>query len=256
MTELTNGYAPWEIRKLYATHPAVTLLSEVLPSISTDNSERLDGMLGGVGVCDVLGIRGIGLDRRGVMLCPAFVSKARPVAARTRMALGRVARHLATAYRLRQRHQESPDAILTPSGRVEHVEAEGSDQRALAEIVNAAKRIGLARGKLRREEPERAVELWRALVSGRWSVVESVESDGKRYLLARRNDLGVPHPRALTPSEAGVLALAAAGHSNKAMAYELGLSPSRVSRLLHEAMSKLAMRSRAELVAYRDRQTT
>lgn len=123
-------------------------------------------------------------------------------------------------------------------------------EAGLGDIAGLAHRIGLARGALRRERPERAAELWRALVSGHRSVVESVESHGTRYLLALHSARGAADPRQLTQRERDVLELAAAGHSNNAVSLELGLSPARVSRLLHAGMGKLGIRARAELAAY------
>lgn len=72
---------------------------------------------------------------------------------------------------------------------------------------------------LRRTSPEEALDLWQALFEGRWSIVEQVESDGKRVILARRNEPGVSDPRSLTPGERDVLAYAALGHSNKYVAF-------------------------------------
>src|SRR5512139_1510071 len=106
---------------------------------------------------------------------------------------------------------------------------DGSESRAVRfDIVGVTPSIGPTCDELRREEPERAAELWQALVSGRRSIVESVEGHGKRYLLARRNAPGVACPRTLTECERAVLALAAAGHSNNAVCHELGLSAARV----------------------------
>jgi DNA-binding CsgD family transcriptional regulator len=86
---------------------------------------------------------------------------------------------------------------------------------------------------------ERSVELWRGLVSGRWSVVEHFESAGKRYYLAHKNDPELARDRALTPREQQVLRYAELGQSNKLIAYSLGLSISTVSTLLSKARRKL-----------------
>lgn len=249
MLSSTPSYPPGVVRRLFASSPQVALLSEVLAGIDSSEGSAIRSEVQGFGITEVVGVRGFGLDRRGVMLCPLFLApRALPRAVRN--SLGRVARHLATGYRLRSQGSEQPEAVLTPNGRIEHAEPCARDRRSLRELTEAVDRIGVARGRLRREAPERAVELWRALVSGRWSIVETVERDGKRFLLARRNELGVTHARALTQRQGEVLALAAAGHSNGAIAYELGLSPARVSRALHDGMDRLGFRSRAELLAY------
>ena len=88
-------------------------------------------------------------------------------------------------------------------------------------------------------ERELVVELWRALISGRWSVVEHFERDGKRYYLAHKNDPELAADRALTPRERQVFGYAELGHSDKLIAYSLGLSLSTVSTLLSSARRKL-----------------
>jgi DNA-binding CsgD family transcriptional regulator len=102
---------------------------------------------------------------------------------------------------------------------------------------------------MRRRDPDEAVELWRGLVAGRWSVVDQFDHDGKRFVVAVPNE---PRPRftgrELTAREAQVTALAARGHSNKLIAYELGLSVSTVGAYLASAARKLGAPTRASLV--------
>ncbi|MBI4954932.1 MAG: hypothetical protein HY908_23115 [Myxococcales bacterium] len=87
-----------------------------------------------------------------------------------------------------------------------------------------------------------------ALFAGRWSIVEHVERDGKRLLLARKNDPGAPDLAAIAPAEAAVLARAALGHGHKLIAYELGLSMSTLHVHLARGMRRLGVASRAELI--------
>jgi DNA-binding NarL/FixJ family response regulator len=81
--------------------------------------------------------------------------------------------------------------------------------------------------------------VWRGLVAGRWSLVEQVDTDGRRYLIAHRNDPTTPDLRALTSRERQVVGYADLGHSNKLIAYELGLSPSTVGVQLKRGRAKL-----------------
>lgn len=97
-------------------------------------------------------------------------------------------------------------------------------------------------------EPQRAIALWHALIAGNWSVVNHTDSDGKRFILARRNASNISDPAALTPNERSVAHLAAFEHSSKLIAYELGVSASVVSERLKVALAKLGLRTRAELV--------
>jgi DNA-binding CsgD family transcriptional regulator len=94
-------------------------------------------------------------------------------------------------------------------------------------------------------DPDGAQAEWRALSAGRWSVVEHFDRDGRRYLVAFRAE-GAPM---LSPRERAVAALAAAGCSNKAIGYELGIATSTVGGHLASAMRKLGVPSRVEMVA-------
>jgi DNA-binding NarL/FixJ family response regulator len=106
----------------------------------------------------------------------------------------------------------------------------------LREGVRAIER---ARGPLRRRDPREAIELWRGLVAGLWSLVDHFDSDGRRYLVAHRNDPRTPDPRGLTERERQIVAYADLGQSNKHIAYQLGLSPSTVAVHLARAREKL-----------------
>ena len=79
-------------------------------------------------------------------------------------------------------------------------------------------------------------------------MVETVERDGKRFLLARRNPLPSRDLLALTKEEGDVVWLVVQGHSTKFVAYELGLSVGTVARRLTRAMRKLRVTSRRELL--------
>jgi DNA-binding CsgD family transcriptional regulator len=81
--------------------------------------------------------------------------------------------------------------------------------------------------------------LWQAMVEGRWSLVDHFDSDGRRFVVAHRNDAAVPDMRGLTWRERQVAAYAALGHANKLIAYELGLSVGTVGQHLATARAKL-----------------
>jgi DNA-binding NarL/FixJ family response regulator len=141
----------------------------------------------------------------------------------------------------------SLEAILTPNGRVVHAEKPAKVESARTALHRAVQAFDHARGSLRRRHPDEAIAIWRALVAGRWSLVDHIESDGRRYVLAHRNDPNVPDIRGLSVRERQVLAYAALGHSNKVIAYDLGLSPSTVASHLARARAKLRLRSNAML---------
>lgn len=174
----------------------------------------------------------------------------------------RISAHLGAAFRMRNRRvvDEAPGVIIDQNDRVQHVEP-GLADADLARIRDAAAAVHRARRI--RMSPEAVLAAWRALYGGRWSVVESVERDGRRLLVARPNaplrncepptsGESVRHRRAetarqLSPQEARVLAALAKGHSNKLIAYELGLTTSTVGTLLARAARKLGCKTRIAL---------
>ena len=166
------------------------------------------------------------------------------------VAWSRVAAHMAAGMRLRRgRRTSSPDqadAVLTPGGRIEH--AGDSSDGSLDALKEAAKAMARARGSSRHADPPGAVEAWKALVSGRWTLLDHFDHDGKRYIVAVRNEPQVPAFTELSPREAQVVAYAAQGHSNKLIAYELGIAPSTVAMHLSTAGAKLGAKSRVELI--------
>ena len=100
---------------------------------------------------------------------------------------------------------------------------------------------------LRREDPAAAVDLWRGLVAGRWSLVDHFDTDGRRYLVARRNDPRALDPRALSDRERQVARFVALGHANKLIAYELGISEASVATHVRRAAAKLGVDGRVQL---------
>ncbi len=107
-----------------------------------------------------------------------------------------------------------------------------------------------------------ALDLHGALVGGRWRLVDTFESEGKRYLIARHNTLASASASASGPGlsvrETQVAVLAAMGHALKRIAYELGVSESCVATYLRRALVKLRLTDRIALsrrfAGFRDRQ--
>jgi DNA-binding CsgD family transcriptional regulator len=164
----------------------------------------------------------------------------------------RVAIHVAQAARLRRRLEASPaEAILSPNGHLEHAETSTPAPHLRQYLTQAVQLRERARGPLRHREPDEALELWRGLVQGRWSLVDHIDSDGRRFILARRNEPEVPGLReSLTQREQQVIARAALGESNKLIGYQLGLSASTVAFHLSSASQKLGVETRDALRAW------
>ncbi|MFZ1865838.1 MAG: helix-turn-helix transcriptional regulator [Polyangiales bacterium] len=128
-------------------------------------------------------------------------------------------------------------------------DAAGAARRPTASqrLREAAVAIDRARGRMRNTDPRKALEGWKALVHGRWSVVDWFDTDGRRFVLAIPNAPEITDPRGLTARESQVAWMAAAGMTNKLIAYRLGLSTSRISLVLRTAMRKLGVRTRTQL---------
>jgi DNA-binding CsgD family transcriptional regulator len=166
--------------------------------------------------------------------------------------LAQIATHLATGYRLHRRLHAADgsaavEAVLTPNGRVEHVEAAANSDLARASLQEAVECRTWSQGQARHDHPEKAVAVWRGLVTGRWTLIDQYERDGRRYILARENTPQIRKSAALSARESQAVSLASLGRSNKLIAYELGLAPSTIRVLIARAAKKLGARSRSEL---------
>ena len=207
-------------------------------------------MLARIGARDILGLNGVNVDGRGVHVGVVFP---RPVSDFLDPAtLARLSSHLAASYRLRSRLRDGPalaraEAVLEPDGSVHHATGAARLRQAREALAAAARRIDRLRSA-GKHEPERAVAQWRALVDARWSLVDHFESDGRRFVLAQRNDPEIGPFALLTTRERQVVALAAMGHANKMIGYELGISVSTAGVLLSRAARKLGAPTRAALI--------
>jgi DNA-binding CsgD family transcriptional regulator len=214
---------------------------------------QVQAALGSFGVGEILGINGINLDGRGLHV-GVFVASG--VAAPEPELLGRLASHLAAASRLRRRlgsarRLDEADAVLDPSGALAHAQPDGGAmlEPARRTLAEAVVRLEHARSRVRKRDPGEALSQWTALVDARWSLVDHFEQDGKRYIVAERNDAEPGPLEVLTRRERQVVSLAALGHANKMIAYELGIAVSTAGVLLSRARRKLSASSRQELIA-------
>ena len=168
----------------------------------------------------------------------------------------RVAAHIGSAFRLhRNRIATSPEsatAVLDTRGRIAHAKSGETADRMRHKLRDAVERMERARGPMRRADPDGAVELWRTLVDAELTLLDHFERGGKRYVVAVANpapSLAARSLASLSPRERQVVAAAAAGRTNKLIAYELGISYSTVRVLLARAARRLGASSRRELVA-------
>jgi DNA-binding CsgD family transcriptional regulator len=176
---------------------------------------------------------------------------------KVRQRWSRICAHIATAMRLRRAARlfagsgkpSDVEAVFAPSGAPLHLE--GGAERASSRVVlqRAVRQQERARLSLRHLSPEQALSEWQALVAGRWTLVDDVETVGRRVILARRNSVSAPALPQLSAEQAQVVGFAALGHSNKLIAYELGIQETAVGMRLTRACHKLGVRSRTELIA-------
>jgi DNA-binding NarL/FixJ family response regulator len=232
---------------LFPATPPVELLHRIFSHAKP--TKEMINILRREGADDAIGVRGSNPDGRGIILAAATSGLA-GLSPRQTWSLNRVASHLAAAARLRLSKPsncplEDADAIFTPRGYLEHFVASQADDDGRNDLRNAIQKRLLANAV--RTDPRLALELWHALIAGRWSIVDHVDNDGKRFILAKRNAPGVREPASLTANERLVLFYATWGHSNKLIGYETGLSPAAVSTHLRRALRKLRMKSRTEL---------
>ena len=243
--------------------PPDVFVAAHVPSPRVDHAtariHRIAGTLGlrtsvmenaiGARVPAMLGVLATDAAATGAMLLlPEGVKTSLP--SRTTRLLSELSVHIAAALRLRRRlapddAQGTAAAVLLPTGELAHG---GPDEVAAREsLAFAVRNIECARGARRRLAPEDAVARWTGLVEGRWSLVDHVERDGKRFLLAHRND-SPSNIATLRAREAQVVTLAALGHSDKHIAYELGIQRSTVATHLRRALAKLRLPTRGALV--------
>jgi DNA-binding CsgD family transcriptional regulator len=247
--------APPLVRAYFPPNVPVVTVRQLSRKIPKPLIEKANSAPEGVSMaCDALGVLAIDYDGRGTFVSVPSKCEVR-VSPRTRQQLACVSAHLVSARRLRSlaafpgEGNGAVEVVLDAAGRVHHAVAGGKPARARTHLAEAVRRVERARGRLRRTDPDEALALWSGLIDGHWSLVDHCERDGRRFILARRNEPGVRDPKALTSRERDVVAYALLGHSNKYIGYMLGIAPSTISSHLESAMKKLQVRSRRELLA-------
>ena len=163
----------------------------------------------------------------------------------------RLAYHLASSYRLRRHLRERKEvplegweALLDPDGRI--LEARG--QTESPEAGDALSRASRARERARSGHDVAPTQHWRPRVETRWTLVDAFSREGRRYVVARENQVATPGLEDLTERERQVVASAAFGKSNKEIAYDLGISHATIRVLLARSCARLGVRSRKELL--------
>jgi len=241
------------LRQLHFSSGCVSTTSHASRGMATADGTPFAQTFHPLGIRDVLGCGGI--NQRSCVMLTAPRRRLSTPDPRFKASFSKVSAHLAAGLRLRESlANASPlddlrtdDAVLDTSFRVNHASGATESRAVRDRLREAAILVDKVRARRQFTEAE-ALDAWRALVDGRWSLVDTFDSDGRRFIVARRNDDQPRDPRGLSQREAQVAALAAMGHSNKLIAYHLGLATSTVATHLRTALHKLGVTTRLELV--------
>jgi DNA-binding CsgD family transcriptional regulator len=241
-----------DLERMYLYSPGVGTMRDMLGVRAADEYSPSSASAAKLGVRDFLGVRALDPSFGGCFFGAPLAQPA--VAKRSFVSTwGRVSAHIAAGLRLRRAlaggapEAHADAAILDARGTVHHAEGAAKTSRNLEALRSAARAMHHARSAGQSETPA-ALSQWQALTAGTWSLVDRFESDGQRFLVARANAPDAPDPRALSRGERVICRYIGAGHSNKLIAYSLGVSEGTVAAHAASAFRKLGVRSRVELV--------
>ncbi|SFE35103.1 helix-turn-helix transcriptional regulator [Nitrosomonas sp. Nm166] len=178
------------------------------------------------------------------------------VTAQERRRWSQIAAHIGAAIRLRNMAArlsiDSPEveAILDSGGTIQDARGPAKDHDVRDKLREVVRYIERSRTQVGRENVDEALNNWEGLVSGRWSMVDRFDSDGRRFIVAIKNDPAYPDPRGLTPRERQIAEYVGLGCASKEIAYTLGLSEAAITNCTARVQNKLGITSRPELVAF------
>jgi len=204
---------------------------------------------------DSLNLVGADPSGIGIALCANRVEvESRAPSVRARAIFGRLTGHMTAAARLRVRVGRSAllnaaDAVLDAKGTLLHAEPEVKAKLTREALRAAARDVTRARTK-RGHDADAILQMWRALYAGEFSVVDVFDTDGRRFVVAKSN---LPSPAGerdarFSLRERQILALVAAGCSNKLIGYQLGLAPSTVASHVQRLVRTLGAHGPADFV--------
>jgi DNA-binding CsgD family transcriptional regulator len=228
---------------MHAHEGKATTFSAQLGSTSIAGNPLGDFLLA-CGLPDVFCCIGLDAEGRGIVVSAALARKSR-LARGTKSCWQLVSAHVAAASRLRARASDSApvEGLFDPGGRAVHCDGDAKARPARDALRAAVVARDKARTKKVRRDEAEALSLWPGLVAGRWSLVDRFERDGRRYVVARRNEPRPPEPFVLSIRERQVLGHLIQGDSLKLTAYALGLSLPSVSKVAATLRVKLGVRT-------------
>lgn len=237
-------YGPSEgLRRLQGDAPEAAPSEDVLSAMR----QRFEG----TGIADMHHLTAF--DGAGFCFSLGFLVREGVAIGSSPQAWTRAGMHFAAACRLQRAAERalaelpSGGAVLQPDGKLVDADGEAQDRDRIALLREAVRQVDAARASAQREGSARALEVWRGLIDGTWSLIDRHDHDGRRYVIAVPNPASPRDPRRLSPQVAQVAALAAAGYSDKWIAYGLGLARSTVATHLQTALADLGLSSRVAL---------
>jgi DNA-binding NarL/FixJ family response regulator len=246
MQRSTDGLEPRAVQRTYlGSQPFGTVAQRFLGSTRGVFSELARRHYAPNGFADLLVLHIVDADRRGCLFATPLPTSAAASRKEIRM-WSRVAAHLRAGYRSSVRHGddvEAVDAILEPNGRALHARGFATTRAGREVLREAALRAQRARTARARADVSSALDLWQELIAGRWTLIERFDADGRRFLLARRNEADVQRHVQLTSREREIASRVLRGDSSKLIAHDLLVSEATISEHLKHALAKLNLRS-------------
>lgn len=249
---LNQNTTPEDAARFYHQGIVCDTVSEVLrrDGTSIEQNDTYRRAVAGEGFPDSFGLTASNPSHTGLVI-NAPIDSVRKLGPGLKRAWQQTGVHLHAAYRLREalrRRAVKPEAVVEPGRGLVHGGNGAGNESARRVLESAARAADAARTRGGPEEASEALELWRGLIDGRWTMIETFESDGRRLFVAYPNDPEFENPRALTPRERLVAHYAAQGDANKWIAYQLGITPVTVARHLAVALGKLGLSHRHDLI--------
>jgi DNA-binding CsgD family transcriptional regulator len=251
---LNGAVSPW----MHRTLGRLQSLGTCIMTSEFDPDRRLTyrAQLREQGIADGVNLLAWDLDEKGILLSLG-VPKSFEMTPAIRENLARASTHILAGLRLRNRllpcgseeeAADEPEAILSADGRVLHARGAARMATARRALASAARLIERIRGgKSNAVAP--SLRSWKGLVGARWSLVDTFERNGERYVVARENRPQVlGGTNGLTRTQSSVVAYMARGLTTKETAYTLGITDATVRVLLMRAVQRCGFENRRELL--------
>ena len=242
----------------FATRTFRTGLANGIREVSYPEMKPMVDEMGGFGFADELSLNGLDPAGKGVFI-GMWSHQLNDHSPGEMALLRRMAHHLGAAHRVRRRLRESQPATATPDStvgaeaildarkRIVHAAGPARSKGARDQLIAAA----VARDRERASRVDLGERLgWGPLTRARWTLIDSFERDGARFVVARENQSTIGGLEALTERERQAVAYLAIGQSTKETAYALGIAAATVRVLLSRAAAKLGVRSRSALLSH------